>query len=190
MTADVALDDACLLADVAADDGPVDAVRRLCADLFREVEMRRVVLGRDHDARRVLVEAVDDARTDLTVDAGEILAVIEQCIDERPRVDARCRMHDHAARLVDDDDVAVLVEDGERDILRQDLDGLCLRQMEDDFLPCLQLVVGLAHTTADECLPLCDDLLDMGARERGLHAREEAVETLIVLVCCKHLRRI
>ena len=69
MTTDVALDDACLLADVAADDGPVDAVRRLCADLLREVEMRRVVLGRDHDARRVLVEAVDDARTDLAVDA-------------------------------------------------------------------------------------------------------------------------
>ena len=116
--------------------------------------------------------------------------MVEQCVDERPRVDARGWVNDHAARLVDDDDVAVLIEDVERDILRQDLDGLRLRQVEGDFLPRLQLVVRLAHAATDERLPLRDDLLDMRARERGLHAREEAVEALAVLVCCIHFRRI
>ena len=50
VAADVPLDDTGLLTDVAADDGSVDAVRCLRADLLREVEMRRIILGSDHDA--------------------------------------------------------------------------------------------------------------------------------------------
>ena len=72
--ADGPLDRAGLLPDVAVHDGPIDAARRLRADLLGEVYVRAVILGRHHDARRVLVEAMHDARTDDAVDAGEFKA--------------------------------------------------------------------------------------------------------------------
>ena len=80
-----------------------------------------IVLGDDHHARGALVQPVHDARPQLAADAAEIRHVVEQRVDQRARRVAGGRVHDHPGRLVHDDDVGVLVEDGEREILGRDL---------------------------------------------------------------------
>jgi hypothetical protein len=55
-----------------------------------------------------------DTRTLLAADAAQIVDVVEQRVDERPAGVAGGGMDDHARRLVHDDDVVVLIDDGER----------------------------------------------------------------------------
>ena len=85
--------------------------------LPRQLLVRGVVLRHDHHARRAFVEAMHDAGAQLAADAAEIGDVMEQRVDQRARVVPGARMHHHAGRLVDDDDVGVLVEDVDREIL-------------------------------------------------------------------------
>ena len=46
--------------------------------------------------------------------------MIEQGIDQSPIGIAGCRMDDHAAGLIDDDDVFIFIDDIQGDILRDD----------------------------------------------------------------------
>ena len=81
--------------------------------------MRRVGLGGDHDAAGVLVQPVDDPRPRHPADAREAgAAVVDKGVDQGPRLAARRRVGRHPGRLVDDDQMGVLEEHGERDILR------------------------------------------------------------------------
>ena len=80
--------------------------------------MRAVVLGDHHQPGRVLVEPVHDAGPAHPADAGQAGAAMgDQRVDQRAGLVAGRRMHHEALRLVDDDDVVVLVDDIERDIL-------------------------------------------------------------------------
>ncbi len=74
--------------------------------------MRPVVLG-DHDkAARVLVDAMNDARPLDAADAGKRVAAMgEEAVDERIVRVPGGRVHRKSGRLVDDDDVGVLVDD-------------------------------------------------------------------------------
>lgn len=92
--------------------------RRGSARLRAERQVPRVVLCRDDEAGGVLVYAVDYARTPLSADAGEgVPAVVHQRVDKRAVGVARRWVYDHAARLVHDDYVPVLVNDVKRDVL-------------------------------------------------------------------------
>ena len=60
-------------------------------ELPRQLAVGLVVLGHHHDARRALVEAMDDARPHLAADAAQVLDVVEQGVDERAARDCRPR---------------------------------------------------------------------------------------------------
>ena len=81
--------------------------------------MRAVGLGGDQQAGGVLVEAMHDAGPLDAADARKRRAAVgDQRIDQRAgRMPGR-GMHGEALGLVDDDEVRVLVDDGERDGLR------------------------------------------------------------------------
>ena len=77
--------------------------------------VRGVGLGDHHDAAGLLVEAVHDARPLDPADARKaVAAMVDQRVDQRAGPVAGAGMHDQTGRLVDDDDVVVLVEDVER----------------------------------------------------------------------------
>ena len=80
-------------------------------ELAGELLVRRVVLGDDHQSRRAAIEPVHDARPLLAADAAQIVDMVEQRVDQRAARVAGRRVHDHAGRLVDDDEVGVLIED-------------------------------------------------------------------------------
>ena len=92
---------------------------------------------------------MDDARPLLAADAAEIVDVMEQRVDQRAAVVSGGRMHDHAGRLVDDDEVAILVEDRQRQRfrLRRRLDGSGTSIAI--VLPGLHRLVGLRGRAGD-----------------------------------------
>ena len=103
----------------------------MVGELFGEAPMRPVVLGDDEKPGRVLVEPVHDAGPLDPADPGQALAAMgDERVDERPRLVPRRRMHHEPCRLVDDDEVVVLVDDGERDRLALRLRGSGRRQVE------------------------------------------------------------
>ena len=95
--------------------------------------MRGVGLGDDQKAGRVLVEPVDDARPPDPADAGEARAAMaDQRIDQGAIGMARRRMDDEPGRLVDHDQMLVLVDDIKRHVLAEERRFLRLRRLEGD----------------------------------------------------------
>jgi 4-hydroxy-3-methylbut-2-en-1-yl diphosphate synthase IspG/GcpE len=79
-------------------------------------------LGGDHHPGRIAVQSMHNTRA---LDAADplqaIAAMKQQGIDQRAIGRTGSRMNHHAHRLVDHDQLVVLVEDIERDILRMRL---------------------------------------------------------------------
>ena len=102
----------------AARDGEIGALDVVSCEHGGESGVRRLALGGYHDAGRVLVEAVNNARTGDAADAGQLGAAMkQQCVDQRATLRAARGVNHEAGRLVDDDEVLVLEHDIERDIL-------------------------------------------------------------------------
>ena len=151
---------------------------------LREPRMGEFRLRRHHHARGILVEAVDDPRPALAADAGEAVAAMgEQGVHQRALVVAGRGMDDEPRRLVEHDEVGILVEDGERDVLR-------LRGGGDGFRHCQGIGhaglhgfgrVAHGHVTAS-CHPVQDQVLDPRAGEGREALGQEAVEALALMI--------
>ena len=103
----------------AVDDREIAPVDRMRGELLRQALVRDVGLGDDQQARRVLVDAVDDARPRNAADARQrSAAMVEQRVDQRAVEIARRRVDDQPGGLVDDQQMLVLEDDRQRDVLR------------------------------------------------------------------------
>ena len=90
------------------------------SELLRQPFVRDVGLGDDQQARRVLVDAVDDARPRDPADPGQrSAAMVEQSVDQGPVEIPRGGVHDQPCGLVDDQQMLVLEDDLERNFLRR-----------------------------------------------------------------------
>ena len=146
--------------------------------------MRKVVLGRDEQTGCVLVDAVYDAGPPLPADAGEAVAAVgEQGVDERAVLVPGGWVHDHAARLIDDDEVIVLIHHVQRQILRHQLRGRGIRQRDDKRVAGCGLIVFLHGCAVFRHGPLREQPLGGAARELRKRARKESVDPLGALLC-------
>jgi hypothetical protein len=114
MPVDRRVDRAALAVGHAPDEGHVAALHRPGAAVVGELRgqrlMRVVVLGDHHQPGRVLVEPVHDARPADAADAGRLAPQWAiSALTSVPLSVPRGRVHDQALRLVDDDDVVVLM---------------------------------------------------------------------------------
>jgi hypothetical protein len=111
--------DGCLDADLAgvqvspgqACIGATDSPRR---DGGPQTAVGQISLGHDHEARGITVQAMDDAGPSLGT-ARQGSTPRHQCVDQRVIPMPRRRVNDQARRLVNDGEVLVLVDHGERD---------------------------------------------------------------------------
>jgi len=106
----------------APDERHIAAAQRARAAVVGELRRQRlvgaVVLGHDHQARGVLVDAVDDTRPFHAADPGQAIAAMsDQRIDQGSAFVPGRGMHDQPALLVQNEDVIVLVDDIEWNIL-------------------------------------------------------------------------
>ena len=154
------------------------AVDGVLLPLRGERAVRAIVLRDDQHAGGVLVDPVHDPGPKLPADAGEVAAVVQERVHQRPLRVARGRVHDHARGLVDHHQVRVLEKDRERDRLRRQVRRHGLGHAALDALAGAQLVRGLGERARDSDLALLDQPLHLRARQRRLEPRERDVEAL------------
>ena len=145
--------------------------------LARQLLVRGVVLGDDHQPGGAAVEPVHDAGPLFAADAAQIVDVVEQRVHQRAARVPGGRMHDHARRLVDDDEVVVLVEDRQRQRfgLRLGVDRRreCRRATA---WPVLTGWFGFGGAPVDLHVAVLDQALDLRPRLLGQHRREKTIE--------------
>ena len=135
--------------------------------------MRAIVLGDHQEAARVLVEPVHDARPPHAADARQAVAAMgDERVDERAARMPRRRMHDEPGRLVDHDEVVVLVDDRERDRLRLRLGRRGRRHDERDARARARLERRIAHNgsstvTRPSRISACRRLRDRSGKARA-----------------------
>ena len=121
----------------------------MVGELRGQRPMRAVVLRHHHQPGGVLVEPVHDAGPPLAADAGEAVAAMgDQRVDQRAGPMAGGRMDHQIARLVDDDDVVVLIDDLERNRLRRGLGRLGRRHGDDDLVAGIDAMARIADRLA------------------------------------------
>ena len=157
--------------------GTVDPARR---EVRGKCGMCLLGLGHHHEPAGVLVEAMDDARPPNPADACEAVpAMREQGIDEGIVWIAGRRMHYEAGRLLEDEEVRVLVANVQRDRLR--LRGRCdgRRKHRRAALPRFDPQGGVRYGRAVHGYPAFhDELLQTGTREIAEAARQQPIQAL------------
>ena len=126
MAADGHVDGAGIGLHPTLDQGAVLAGDAVGSQLAGQALVGQVVLGHHEQPRGVLVDAVDDARPQDAVDAGQIPGVVQQGVDQGPGAGPRRRVDHHAHGLVDHQHIPVLIDDVQGNGLGLHLVGLGL----------------------------------------------------------------
>ena len=158
--AQIGLHKALILCKAAVHDGAIRALHTVHRHLLGKADVRCIVLCHHQQSAGVLIDAVHDAGANLPADAGQAaLAMPQQGIDQGAVRVAGGRVHHHALGLVDHQQVGVLIHDIQRDLLRNGLDGLCVRDLQQHSVPCFQLetfghglAVALHMAVSYQCL--------------------------------------
>ena len=135
--------------------------------------MRGVRLGDDEKSRRILVEPVHDAGPLDPADARQARpAMADQRVDQRAGRMARRRMDDEPGRLVDHDQMLVLINHGKLDVLADEGQFLRRRRLEGD--PCARREPRrriARNAFVDPHLAGLDQRLEPGARQSEAFVR-------------------
>ena len=111
------LNAAVLLSEGAVHQRAVVLFHQAVQQLLAQRQLGGVILGDQQQAGGILVQPVDDARAQLAADASQAVQMMQQGVDQRAVLIAGGGMHHHAAGLHHHSQVAVLVEDGEGNVL-------------------------------------------------------------------------
>ena len=95
----------------------VRAMERTRFKLVRQMPMSGIVFRDHHKPRRILVQTMDNPRTERTVHGRKIfLEVVQESCGKRSLAHTITRVHHQIARLVDDHDIVIFVNDVQRNI--------------------------------------------------------------------------
>ena len=153
------------LGDISQRHGIIYTAHGMFLYLLGKREVRLVVLCDDEQSARVFIYAVNYPRACRAAYTRErIAAMCHQRIDERAVVISCRGMNNHALRLIDDDDIAVLIDDIERYFLGFHLIWGCRRNFRLHRVALADLVFLLRRFSVYRDGAALDELLRIGAR--------------------------
>lgn len=132
------------------DKSQVAASHRSCASVIRELRAQRlvrgVILGGYHEPGGVLIEPMHDAWPADAADAGQALPTMrDERVDQRSGRVACCGMNNQSFRLVDDDEILVLVNDIQRDGFPFRFRRYCRRHVDYDRISRSDMISGIVN---------------------------------------------
>ena len=137
-----------------------------------------VIFGNRQQAGGGLVDAVDDARAQLAVDAGEVIALgVHQAVDQRVVLVSGGGVDHQPLGLVDDQHILVLVDDLQVHLRGLDIHAYRLGDLHLDGVARLQAVIFLGIFAVFQHISLLDELLG-GTAAHVSHPGEEGIQTL------------
>lgn len=116
-------------------EGDIGSFQRACLSVIGKLRRKALVsqigLGNDQKAARILVDPVNNAGAFDAANSGQtVAAMVDERIDKRSRPVASTRMNHETCGFVDDDEVIVFVNDGQRDVFALRLGVLRLRNCQ------------------------------------------------------------
>ena len=82
MPSDGRIDQTFLFAKLTIGDGQICLLYSPILKLLGQFMVSLVIFGNDHDSRCILIQTVNDTRSDDTIDPSKILTIIEERIDQ------------------------------------------------------------------------------------------------------------
>src|SRR5574344_119868 len=93
-----------------------------------KLQMSLIILAGQHNTGGILVNTMNNSRSDNAVDIGQLISAVSQkSVDKCPFVVTCGGVNNHSLRLVDDKNITVFVENIQRNILRSVVHNLRLR---------------------------------------------------------------
>ena len=156
--------------------------------LLRQPRMNRIRLGRHQQAGGVLVQPVHDPRPLDAADPGQAAAaMVQQGIDQRAPLVARRGVHHHSGRFVDDNQMLILMDDIERDILRNWRSFNRRRHHHLDLVAGVQFFASLHHRLLVDADPsVCNERLKSRPRHIRRLAGQKSVQPRTAFVMRDH----
>jgi hypothetical protein len=148
--------------------------------LPRELLVRRIVLGDDHHSRRSAIQTMDDPGPCFTADTAQILHVVQKRVDQRARRMACSGMDNHSSLFVQHGDVAVLIQDLERERLTRHPGRLDRWHVHGYPIALVHRQVGARFAPRDGDVSRGDQLLNLRTRMTSENGDEELIEPVPV----------
>lgn len=163
VTLEVCPDGSCFLFENTLGKGYVYLTCRSVLELLAQIPMALTIAGNHQNPAGILVQSMDDTRTQGKVEIhfivfkrwGEILTVPEQQRIDQGMLMIACRwMHNHALFLVDDEHILVLVEHMQQNILCNNALKALLAVVHLDCIPFLDQATFFYRFAIEEKLGL------------------------------------
>jgi hypothetical protein len=129
------------------------------------VSIGRIGLGKQDHPAGVLVQAMDDARTERAPESSQLPAVMEESVHQRSLSVSCGRMDHQTGRFVHCDNLVVFKEDVQRQSFGDEFSRGWRREGDVDLFSGPEAVARLLQSAADLDTPLLDEPLSLVTRK-------------------------
>ena len=165
----------------APDEDGVALLDLAFLELSCELGVGAVMLGHHHHSRGSTVQSVDDPRSELAANTAQVSDMVQEGIDECAVRVSRRWVNDHARRLVDHDQVDVVVQDIDREGLGTRLGRHRGRDLNRDDVAHPDEGARASRLVADSRPPGFDQALDLRACTVAQTRNQYMVDALVGL---------
>ena len=171
-------DSAAIRLYIAMDQRQVSLLHPAAGEQCSQCAMRGVVLGYQNHATGEPVQAMHDSGPQIAAQRGERLKAAEQRVDQRAAMHSGSGVYHHARRLVDGDQVLVLVQHAQWDRFRFGAQGRQLVGLHVDAVTQAQYAGGSRRHAVYQHPFALDPILQAGAAELGEALMQRLIQTL------------
>ncbi len=136
----------------AMHQGTIAPLDGMLFELPGQLKVGMIVLGRNHDARGISIEPMDDTGSQLAANPGEVIAMMQQGVDQRAAWMTGSRMDNHAGGFIDNNQAGILIKNRQGDRLRRSCHRSRVGQDDRDSLTPTQLLCRFClHAVQQHC---------------------------------------
>ena len=154
----------------------VDLVNRARRELPRKVDVRKIILRHHQTTARFFIQSMNNARSLLPADTRKIFAMRQQSVNQRATFAAGTRVNRNPRRFVYHDQMVVFEQDGERDLLRGEIDRFHWRLDQGNAVACSNHVARTRSSSIYCYVTLANKRLNSRPGEFGRRFSEKTIQ--------------
>jgi len=154
----------------------INLVDRAGGELSRNLQMGKIILCHRQAAACFLVKPMHNPRSLFAADAGKIFAMRKQGINQCAAFPSCARMNRNSRRFVYNNQVVIFEQNGERDLLRDQINRLKRWFDQDNAIARSHNVACTPHCAVDCDEPVADQRLDSRTRKLIRRVGEKTVQ--------------
>ena len=150
MTTNGSVNSSAIVLHVTDNDSVIDTADIVSFELCRKRNVSIIVFGNHKQSRRILIYSMDDSGANHAANTRKRVAtMIKQSVDQRSGIYTRSGVNYHSLRLVDHDNILVLIHYVKGNIFSDRLIGYRLRELYFNYITRAELVVFADRLSLD-----------------------------------------